>query len=304
MKLIVNQSQRYAKMRAHTATHLLHFALDQLLSWTKQAGSLVDEDYLRFDFAAKQALTNEQIASLQEQINAWIYAAHPVTVAEMNYDDALQAWAKAFFEDKYGDRVRLVSVEWTDLISKELCWWTHVTNTRDIGSFAIIAQESVASGIRRIIAVTGTKVAAYAQELENFTYTLAEKLNCQPKQVEEKIDKVLKAYEQLQANFEQAQTLMIAQQLQNADTIASDEFDTVINLSHSSLKDIPLKTIVNQAKQLWPEKNWLLFTNEWNFACYKADGTAKVFAKKHNLKWGGSEQLIQGRDETVRILFI
>jgi len=88
MKLIVNKQQRQAKMRAHTATHLLHYALDKMLGGTKQAGSLVDDDYLRFDFASKDALTPSQLAQLEYSINSWIATGADVTVSEMSMDEA------------------------------------------------------------------------------------------------------------------------------------------------------------------------------------------------------------------------
>jgi alanyl-tRNA synthetase len=111
MKAVVNTAQRRAKMRAHTATHLLHYLLDTTLGGTKQAGSLVDDDYLRFDFATKQALTDQQILDIETTINHIIIQSLPVMVKEMSYDEATKTGAKAFFEDKYGDLVRVVSIQ-------------------------------------------------------------------------------------------------------------------------------------------------------------------------------------------------
>jgi alanyl-tRNA synthetase len=130
MQLSVDQAQRFAKMRAHTAAHLLHAELVKIFPATKQAGSFVDEDYLRFDFAADRALTPEEMAKIQSSINTIIYAALPVTTTETSFDEAVKLGAKAFFEDKYGDVVRLVKVDQD--ISTELCGGTHVTNTKDI----------------------------------------------------------------------------------------------------------------------------------------------------------------------------
>lgn len=88
MKLIVDPTQRHAKMRAHTATHLLHFALGEQLGSTKQAGSLVDEDYLRFDFAAKQPLDGQQLQTIESKVNYRIRHARPVSIKEMSFDEA------------------------------------------------------------------------------------------------------------------------------------------------------------------------------------------------------------------------
>ncbi|HCB51933.1 TPA: hypothetical protein DEP21_05225 [Patescibacteria group bacterium] len=130
MKLIVDTKQRYAKMRAHTAAHLLHAELVKIFPTTKQAGSFVDEDYLRFDFAADRALSVEELAQVQKNVNDLIYAALPVETTETSFDDAVKNGAKAFFEDKYGDVVRMVKVDQD--ISTELCGGTHAHNTKDI----------------------------------------------------------------------------------------------------------------------------------------------------------------------------
>ena len=134
MKLLVDQSQRYAKMRAHTATHLLHAELAKIFKNTKQAGSLVDEDYLRFDFHAERLLSQEEISAIENAVNTLIYHAYTVDISEVSYPEAIALGAKAFFEDKYGDMVRLVRVFDYDNqpISLELCGGTHVTNTKDI----------------------------------------------------------------------------------------------------------------------------------------------------------------------------
>ena len=117
---------------------------------------MVEQDYLRFDFAAKQPLTNDQLAQIDSKINHWIAHSLAVTTTECAYADAIKLGAKAFFEDKYGDVVRVVSMQDGDvsLTSIELCGGTHVTNTNHIGAFKIVEQEAVASGVRRIIAVT------------------------------------------------------------------------------------------------------------------------------------------------------
>src|SRR3990167_9532395 len=111
MELKVDPIQRYAKMRAHTATHLLHAQLATIFPQTKQAGSLVDEDYLRFDFYADNLLTDEQITNIETNINTIIQQAMTVDIEEMSYKDATKSGAKAFFEDKYGDTVRVVTIK-------------------------------------------------------------------------------------------------------------------------------------------------------------------------------------------------
>jgi len=158
MKLVVDKNQRYAKMRAHTATHLLHAGLADIFPHTKQAGSYVDQDLTRFDFHAKESLNNQQIKKIEEKINEIIRQGYNVSTQEMKYTEAIALGAKAFFDDKYGDIVRVVTIETADkeknTISIELCGGTHVSNSSAIGAFKIISQEAVAAGIKRITAIT------------------------------------------------------------------------------------------------------------------------------------------------------
>lgn len=314
MKLLVDHSQRYAKMRAHTATHLLHFALDHLLQGTKQAWSLVDADYLRFDFAAKQPLSSEQLKQIEHHVNMRIYDSYAVSIQEMSFAEAKEFGAKAFFEDKYGDTVRVVQIVnhhaphtvWHDgpipaLHSVELCWGTHVTTTNEIGAFKIIGQEAVASWIRRLIAVTGPHVATYAGEQELARETLAKMLDAQPKQVSEKLEKVLKEHETLKQQFESLQTWLIRQELQTLTTTHNNQHvDLSVDISTTPLSSYSFKEIVQQAKSLFSDKNRLLYLPDGTYALgTKSWTSAKELAQMLWVKWGWSETLVQGKDEKV-----
>ena len=177
MELKIDLPQRYAKMRAHTATHLLHAQLAKIFPNTKQAWSLVDDDLLRFDFQADRLLTDLELDQIEKRVNQIIYLACEVKVEELPIAEASKLWAKMFFEEKYWDIVRVVQVMNKELpqemrnddnieyfksfwerLSMEFCGWTHVSNTKEIWSFIIINQEAVASGIKRITAYTGPKV--------------------------------------------------------------------------------------------------------------------------------------------------
>ncbi|MCE5258921.1 MAG: alanine--tRNA ligase [Chloroflexi bacterium] len=139
--------------RNHTATHLLHRALRQVIGeHAAQSGSLVLPDRLRFDFSHLQALSPAELAMVEDKVNAVIRDARPVTTQVLNYDDALKTGAVALFGEKYGAQVRVVSVEG---YSKELCGGTHLRNSGQIGLFLILSESSVGSGLRRIEAVTG-----------------------------------------------------------------------------------------------------------------------------------------------------
>jgi alanyl-tRNA synthetase len=163
--------RRWDIMRNHTATHLLHAALRQVVGdHVKQSGSMVDDERLRFDFAHFKALTPEEIAEIEKIVNEKILEGLPVTTEEMPADKAIKSGAMALFDEKYGDDVRVVYIgEGDDLLtgediySKELCGGTHVTNTAQIGSCIVTDESAIASGVRRIEAVTGRGAAELAR---------------------------------------------------------------------------------------------------------------------------------------------
>lgn len=303
MKLIVEQCQRYAKMRAHTATHLLHTELGKIFKDTKQAGSLVDEDYLRFDFNADRLLSPEEIHDIEKNINQMIYDAYEVEVKERSYDEAIQLWAKAFFEDKYGDTVRVVRVFTHDneIISIELCGGTHVTNTKDIGCFTITWQEAVASGVKRISAVTWPKVWMRIHEIQDILDTTVEKLWIKTyTQLADKFDKTLKEYEDMKVNLESLETTMIKDILQSKNFTSNTVFKKIFNIS----SNLNFKNVTFQAKWLFPDATILIFTNEWNFLILAKKGSsAKKIAEDLRITWWGTDGMIQGRDPKVLTLF-
>jgi alanyl-tRNA synthetase len=149
----VDADRRDAIRRNHTATHLLHAALRQVLGpHVKQAGSLVAPDRLRFDFLHGAPLTREEIERIERLVNAQIYRNAPVETTVMRTEEAMASGAMALFGEKYGDEVRVVAVP---SFSRELCGGTHCRATGDIGPFTIVAESGVAAGVRRIEAVTG-----------------------------------------------------------------------------------------------------------------------------------------------------
>ncbi|NLD73531.1 MAG: alanine--tRNA ligase, partial [Chloroflexi bacterium] len=153
VRAAVDVERRLDIARNHTATHLLHRALRQVLGeHAAQSGSLVAPERLRFDFGHLAALSPEELRQVEEIVNAEIRANAPVTVRETTYEEALQQGVVALFGERYGDRVRVVSVEG---ISAELCGGTHLHATGQIGLFLITAEASIGSGLRRIEAVTG-----------------------------------------------------------------------------------------------------------------------------------------------------
>jgi alanyl-tRNA synthetase len=151
----VDAEKRDATRRNHTATHLVHAALKEVLgSHVKQAGSVVAPSYLRFDFTHYQPMTAEEMAEVEDLVNKYILDNQPVSTTVMAIEEAMRSGAVALFGEKYGSDVRVLSVG-EGTFSKELCGGTHVRATGDIGAFKITADEAIASGVRRIRAITG-----------------------------------------------------------------------------------------------------------------------------------------------------
>lgn len=162
VELRVDSSRREARMRAHTATHLLHAALRRLLGeHVRQAGSLVDSDRLRFDFTHFAPLTTEQVCQLEIDVQNAILQDIPVSISKEDYQEALKKGALAFFGDKYADEVRIVEVPG---VSMELCGGTHVERTGRIGPFRIVQETSIGSDLRRIEAYVGLLALKQTQD--------------------------------------------------------------------------------------------------------------------------------------------
>ncbi len=176
----IDVERRRAIMRHHTATHLLHKALRQILgTHVTQAGSLVTPDYFRFDFTHLAGMKQEELDAAEEMVNAAVRGNLPVCIKEMSIDEARKAGAMALFGEKYGEKVRTVTVredESRPPYSMELCGGTHVSRTGDIGMFKILSESSVAAGTRRIEAVTGAAAEKYVAGLERLISDIALKM--------------------------------------------------------------------------------------------------------------------------------
>jgi alanyl-tRNA synthetase len=153
VEAVVDRETRYATMRNHTATHLLHVALrEELGTHVRQAGSAVRPDKLRFDFTHGHALGPQELRAIEDRVNEWVKASRPVRWINMDRGEAERLGAMALFGEKYGEWVRVVEVE---DVSRELCGGTHVSNTAEVGIFKVVSEGSSAANVRRIEALTG-----------------------------------------------------------------------------------------------------------------------------------------------------
>jgi alanyl-tRNA synthetase len=181
----IDAARRAATRRNHTATHLLHAALRQVLGpHVKQAGSLVAPDRLRFDFVHFNAISPDQLRNIEQIVNKHILKNTPVETVVKPTQEAIAAGAMALFGEKYGDKVRVVSVPG---FSVELCGGTHVHATGDIGLFAIVSESGVAAGTRRIEAITGTESIEMFEANRETINTLTQTLNARPEELGAKI---------------------------------------------------------------------------------------------------------------------
>ncbi|NLY29367.1 MAG: alanine--tRNA ligase [Firmicutes bacterium] len=218
----VYQRNRDGAACHHTATHLLHKALKEVLGeHVNQAGSLVEPDRLRFDFTHLSALTREELDRVEKLVNDRIRENLEVTVEEMSLDEARADGAIALFDEKYEDRVRVISV---GDYSRELCGGTHVRRTGDLGIFKIISEGAVAAGVRRIEALTGKAAVKHIAAQEAVLHQAAEKLQTTTAELPERIDKLLQENRELARELERLKAKLAAAQsdelLQQAEEIA------------------------------------------------------------------------------------
>ncbi len=213
--LSVDQNKRRNTARNHTATHLLHGALRQVLGdHIKQAGSMVAPQRLRFDFTHFSQVSPEDLDRIEAWVNACIRDNVAVHTDEMEAEKAMQSGAMALFEEKYGDRVRVVSL--SDF-SKELCGGTHTNRTGDLGLFVIVAESSVASGVRRIEALTGEAAIAHIQKMAHNALQCSQLLRATPDQVVPRMQQVLKTQKTLEKENEKLKAALADAKAGNAD---------------------------------------------------------------------------------------
>jgi alanyl-tRNA synthetase len=216
VELVVDNDKRMATQRSHTATHILHAVLrDVLGDHVKQAGSLVAPDRLRFDFSHFSQIESQTLDRIEAMVNERISENISSQTVEMPAEEAFQSGAMALFEEKYGDRVRVVSLA---NFSKELCGGTHADSTGNIGLFRIIGESSVASGIRRIDALTGKEAVAQMQKTAHLLQETANLLKDTPETVPSKVDKLISEQKNLEKELDRLKTKLTSLSAAGAET--------------------------------------------------------------------------------------
>lgn len=207
----VDYERRRAIQANHTATHLLHSALREILGdHVKQAGSQVSAERLRFDFSHFAQVEKEKLMEVEALVNMHIRDNHPVSTEVMTREDASKTGAMAIFEERYGANVRVVSVG--QGVSMELCGGTHTHSTGNIGFFKIVSEGAVAANVRRIEAVTGKAAVLYSQAKDNEIKEAAALLKTTPDQLIEKINQVLRDLKQKDADIEALKAKIISKE--------------------------------------------------------------------------------------------
>jgi len=205
----VDALRRARTMRNHSATHLMHKALREVLGpHVQQKGSLVDAERTRFDFSHNEPMTDEQIRRVEAIVNAEVLANAATSARIMKHDAALKAGALAFFGDKYGDEVRVLEIG----SSRELCGGTHVARTGDIGFFKVISEGGIAAGVRRIEATTGEGALTYVQGQEARLNEAAAALKTPPQDVALKVAQILDSVKSLEKELSRLKSKLASSQ--------------------------------------------------------------------------------------------
>jgi alanyl-tRNA synthetase len=247
VSLKVDEAGRAATALNHTATHILHAVLRQVLGdHVKQAGSRVAPDRLRFDFTHFSLIKSDTLETIENLVNQRIRQNIATDTAEMDAEDAFKSGATALFEEKYGDRVRVVSL--TDF-SKELCGGTHTERTGNIGLFKIVSETSIASGVRRIEALTGESALAFVQQTARVLTETAHLLRDKARDVPARVKKMQTDIKAFEKEVEQLKT-KLATEATEASTDAARTIDGTKVMAQKVSVDTPaaLRNLADQLK--------------------------------------------------------
>lgn len=244
--LRVDNSARTHTRKNHSATHLLHLALREILGdHVRQRGSLVAPDRLRFDFSHSSGLSREEIRSVEVRVNTLILENEAVEAKVMPFDDAMAHGAIAFFEEKYGDNVRMLKVGHE---STELCGGLHVDRTGDIGLFKIVSEGAISSGVRRLEAVTGFNAVAWVQQADSRLRDAADSLHVGVEQVGERLEKLQQERKEMAQTVKNLKTRLSVAEAQSS--LAKAREIGTFKVAHVRLDGVPGKELRTVAENL------------------------------------------------------
>jgi alanyl-tRNA synthetase len=289
----VDSASRHSTMRNHTGTHLLHAALRRVLgTHVKQAGSVVEPARLRFDFTHYTAMDRDEVAEVERLMNQEILANRPVHTDVMDLDQALSTGAMALFGEKYGEHVRVVSI---DSFSKELCGGTHVSRTGDIGICKIVYEGSISAGVRRIEAITGEEALRRFQSAQSQLAGVASLVRSSEGDLLEQLDKLVAKEKSLEHELQQLKTKMAqagagdlekqAREIKGVRVLAArvDGFDRQ-----------QLRTLVDSLRNKWKSAVVVLGTAEDSNVAIIVGVTKDLTNKVHAGKLAGAVALAVG----------
>ncbi|GAA3650877.1 alanine--tRNA ligase [Asaccharospora irregularis] len=246
LKTLVNKEKRIASARNHTATHLLHKALKEVLGdHVNQAGSLVNTERLRFDITHFEAISKEELKLIEEKVNEAILASLDIKYENMSINEAKERGATALFGEKYGNSVRVVSM---GDYSMELCGGTHLKNTSQVGMFKILSEGGVAAGVRRIEAITGKAVYEYLKEKETIISEVCTSLKSKEENLLQRINSLLEENKNLGKELHDVKTKMT---LQSSDSILDSKVEVSgVSLITNKFEGMDMDTLRETADKL------------------------------------------------------
>jgi alanyl-tRNA synthetase len=277
VKLMIDYQRRLDIARNHTGTHILQAALRRVLgTHVKQKGSLVSPEYLRFDFTHSKALSRDELSRIEELVNTHILNNEKTNIKTMSIQEAKKLGALAFFEERYQDKVRVMSI---GDYSKELCGGTHLDSTGQIGLFTILSESSIASGVRRIEAVTGRYAYKKIKQQRDLLNDISEQLKVPQQEVARRIEKLIKEIKGL----EKKKSSIALEQLDIKDLlkVAEDVWGIkLITKLIPNIQEASLRSLVDLVKKKQPQCVCLLATDKANKAILVMGVTQDLLNRK------------------------
>ncbi|HXP87528.1 MAG TPA: alanine--tRNA ligase [Bryobacteraceae bacterium] len=283
----VDPESRHATMRNHTGTHLLHAALRTVLgTHVKQAGSVVEPSRLRFDFTHYTAMDPDELAEVERLMNEQILGNREVVTRVMDLDQALETGAMALFGEKYGDQVRVVSI---DTFSKELCGGTHVSRTGDIGICKIVYEGSISAGVRRIEAITGAGALRRFQDAQAQLARVAGVVKASETELVDHVEKLLSREKALEHELQQLKTKMAQAHAGELEGQAREfKGAKVLAARVEGLDRAQLRTLVDSLRNKWKTAVIVLATAEDSNVSIVSGVTKDLTSKVHAGKLAGA----------------